>query len=152
MLVWAKVMAEMIMASCMGPESITLMMLVNSITTIIIIIIIIKSIKNSLCPWQSPECLGPMGKKNKNHYRSNIRPTIKHGDMIHLFWHHPHRCFHLLVARSLSYITIRITRGRACESEISNPSHTNISWKKAHHPTKERLQTKELFANLPCPS
>ena len=36
MLVWAKVMAEMIMASCMGPESITLMMLVNSITTIII--------------------------------------------------------------------------------------------------------------------
>ena len=80
MLVWARVMAEMIMASCMGPESITLMMLVNSITTIIIIIIIIKSIKNSLCPWQSPEYLAPMGKKNKNHYRTNIRPTIKHGD------------------------------------------------------------------------
>ena len=82
MLVWAKVMAEMIMASCMGPESITLMMLVNSIITIITNIIIINSIKNSLYPWQSPEYLGPVGKKDK---KTNIKSTIKHGDMIHLF-------------------------------------------------------------------
>ena len=88
----------------------------------IYIISIIMSIKNSLRPWQSPEYLGPMGKKDKNHYRTNIRSTIKHGDMIHLFRHHPLHCFHLLVARSLSYITIRITRDRACESEISKPS------------------------------
>ena len=69
MLVWAKVMAEMIMASCMGPESITLL-LVNAIITLIII----KSIKNSLCPWQSPGYFAP-GKKGKNHSHKSIKST-----------------------------------------------------------------------------